>query len=112
MFFLDVYYLRLFKNAGKNNSVQKPNTFSEANQMIFYSVLLHFAKCCEVEGVGGCSKFEQCPYLDRLKRKASLTMHFRNHVTEHDTVDVTEHVIKHVTKHVRDQSGYRDGVTM
>ena len=32
--------------AGRKNSVQKPTTFSEANQMICYTVLFHFVSCC------------------------------------------------------------------
>ena len=38
-------HFRLFKSSGRKGGVQKPNTFSEANVMKFYAVLLHLAKC-------------------------------------------------------------------
>ena len=45
-FFLTTFdHLRLFKRAGGKNSVQKPNTFPEANNINFYAVLSHFEKC-------------------------------------------------------------------
>ena len=37
-------HFRLFKSAGRKDSVQKPNTFQEANKIKFYTVLLHFSK--------------------------------------------------------------------
>ena len=37
--------LDFFKSAARKNSVQKPNTFSEANNIKFYTVLSYFAKC-------------------------------------------------------------------
>ena len=43
--FCDFYHFRHFKRAGRNNSVPKPTTFSEANTKKFYAILLHFAKC-------------------------------------------------------------------
>ena len=45
LFFFTFYHFRLFKSAGRKNSVQKPTTFSEANKMKFHAVLSHFAKC-------------------------------------------------------------------
>ena len=41
-------HFRLFKSAGRKDSVKKPNTFQEANKIKFYTVLLHFAKCCDL----------------------------------------------------------------
>ena len=41
-------HFRLFKSSGRKDGVQKPNTFSEANKMKFYAVLVHFAKCCDL----------------------------------------------------------------
>ena len=43
--FFGLFTSRLFKKAGRKNSVQKPTTFSEANKIKFYAVLSHFAKC-------------------------------------------------------------------
>ena len=40
--------LDFFLSAGRKNSVQKPDTFSEANKIKFYAVLSHFAKCCDL----------------------------------------------------------------
>ena len=34
----------LFKSSGRKDNVQKPYTFPEANKMMFFAVLLHFAK--------------------------------------------------------------------
>ena len=44
LFFNSFCHIRLFKSVGRNNSVPKPNLFSEANKMKFYAVLSHFAK--------------------------------------------------------------------
>ena len=46
-------HIRLLENAGRKNSVQKPNTFSEADQM-------------------GFSQFGQCLYLERFILMAPL----------------------------------------
>ena len=44
-FFWTFDHFRLFKSAGRKNSVQKPRTFTEASKIKFYAVLSHFAKC-------------------------------------------------------------------
>ena len=44
-FFPTFDHFRLFKSAGSKNSVEKPNIFSEANNIKLYTVLSHFAKC-------------------------------------------------------------------
>ena len=38
-------FLWLTKSAVKKNSVHRPNSILEANNMKVYAVLLHFAKC-------------------------------------------------------------------
>ena len=66
-------HLRLSKKAEIMTSVQRPNTFSEANNLKCYAFLLHFAKCrnlcvkvlrdCPKWRVGGMvHPIEQCPY--------------------------------------------------
>ena len=51
-------HLKLFKSFGRKDGVQKPNTFSEADNIKFHAVLSHFAKCCDllVKVLRGCPK--------------------------------------------------------
>ena len=66
-----------FQSPKINLSVQRPNTFLEANNMAFYAILLHLAKCREfthksaprlpkIEGGEGFSQFWAIPVLTLL----------------------------------------------
>ena len=44
-FSLTFDHFRILKSSVRKDSVQKLNSFSEANRMKFYAVLSHFAKC-------------------------------------------------------------------
>ena len=48
-FFLGNFdHFSLFKTTIINFSVQRLNTFLDANNMTFFTVLSHFAKCCDL----------------------------------------------------------------
>ena len=56
LFFSTFDHFTLFKSAGRKNSVQNPNTFSEADNIKFHAVLSHFEKCRDlrVKVLRGC----------------------------------------------------------
>ena len=65
-FFWTFDHFRLFKSSGRKDSVQKPNTFSEANKMNFYAVLSHFSKCRDLRVNGGVQPIRAMPVFRPL----------------------------------------------
>ena len=73
-------HFRLFKSSGRKDGVQKPNTFSEANRMKFYAVLLHFAKFRDLRkksGGGGVQPIRAMPVFRPFFLKIWLPSAFK-----------------------------------